>query len=265
MVTKPDNATGPGAHGSSERPAGLSEATIDQICEFLDHAPPQLQAWAEARAKAVRSGEDEALNLLVVPQAETGVVTPDPRAALAELGEDDGPTIVTPQDRPARPHPREGAKVSSGVKAIIATVVAVALVIGIWMIGRTPEPSNTDMGQGAEQMADTQGRILELEKEKQDNPDNLDLSLELGLLYFNRGDLDNAQVNWEYVTAQDPQNIQAWYNLGFLYVSLDPPDNDKAKTAWEHVIEIDPRSPLAQTVQNHMGALLTEPSPSGDG
>lgn len=266
MVTKPDNLAGPGAHGTSERPAGLSDATVEQICTFLDSAPPEINAWAKARAEAARTGNDDALHLLVTPVCDDEPpVTPDPQAALAELGEDDGPVIVTPRDRPAQPHPREGAGMSRGVKIIVVIVAVLAVVIGIWMTGRTPDPANTNATHSGEQAADTQARILELEQSKQDNPENLDLSLELGLLYFNRGDLENARLNWEYVTEQDAENIQAWYNLGFLYVSLDPPDKDKAKVAWEHVVEIDPQSPLAQTVQNHMGALLAEPTPSGDG
>lgn len=266
MVTKPDKPAGPGAHGTSERPVGLSDATVEQICTFLDAAPPEIDAWAKARAEAVRTGNDDALHLLATPEPnDESSVTPDPQAALAELGEDDGPIIVTPQDRPARPHPREGAGMSRGVKAIVAIVAVLAVVIGIWTVGRAPDPVDSNPGHSGQQAADTQARILELEQSKKTNPENLDLSLELGLLYFNRGDLDNARLNWEYVTEQDAENIQAWYNLGFLYVSLDPPDNDKAKVAWDHVVEIDPQSPLAQTVQNHMGALLAEPTPSGDG
>lgn len=281
-----------GAHGSTGRPASLPESTIDDICEFLATAPPAIKPWADARARAVRDGEDKALHQLEPPSNDsdksavsevspssdaTAIIIPDnesaqreapnPEAALAELGEsEDVVFIKTPQDRPARPHPKSGARISTGAKAIIAVIAVLAMIVGVWMVGpTTPEPNQATEQSQANDPAQMQARILDLEQLKSEQPDNLDIFLELGILYFNYGDLDNAQSNWEHVTEQDPDNIQAWYNLGFLYVSLDPAQTDKAQDAWEKVVEIDPESPLAQTVRNHMDALLHEGNAGEDG
>ncbi|MDO5720471.1 MAG: tetratricopeptide repeat protein [Actinomycetaceae bacterium] len=285
MVTSEHRPTGSGAHGSTECPAGQSDQTINDICDFLATAPAAIKPWAEARAQAVRDGDDEALNLLKPSTADSdgssssgispssddpAIITPDsdaaqsespdPEAALAELGEsDEAVYIKTPQDRPARPHPKTGSRMSTGTKAIIAVIAVLAVIVGIWMVGQpSSEPEQTAEQTQADDPAQMQARILDLEKLKSEQPDNLDIFLELGLLYFNYGDLDNAQANWEHVTESDPDNIQAWYNLGFLYLSLEPAQTDNAEHAWDRVVEIDPESPLAQTVRNHMDALLHE-------
>lgn len=292
MVTSAHDSGRSGAHGSTGRPLSLPESTIDDICEFLATAPPAIKPWADARARAVRDGEDDALNHLTPSTADSDesattdaspgsddptIITPDnesvqsetpnPEAALAELGEsEDAVFIKTPQDRPARPHPKKGARMSTGAKAIIAVIAVLAMIVGVWMVGpTTPEPNQATEQTQADDPAQIQARILDLEQLKSEQPDNLDIFLELGILYFNYGDLDNAQSNWEHVTEQDPDNIQAWYNLGFLYVSLNPAQTERAQAAWEKVVEIDPESPLAQTVRNHMDALLHEGNAGEDG
>jgi len=46
------------------------------------------------------------------------------------------------------------------------------------------------------------------------------------------------------------------YNLGFLYLSMDPPQVERAEEAWGRVIELDPESSLAQTAAAHLESLL---------
>ena len=60
----------------------------------------------------------------------------------------------------------------------------------------------------------------------------------------------------------DPKKAEAYYDLGFLKLSKTPPDSAGAKALWDKVIELDPNGPLAQKVQNHMGAIMT-PAPTG--
>lgn len=67
--------------------------------------------------------------------------------------------------------------------------------------------------------------------------------------------LKTAESQWNKVIEIDPNNVQAWYNIGFCAVAKEPIDQAKAHRAWSKVIEIDPDSPLAKTAQNHMSAV----------
>lgn len=189
----------------------------------------------------------------------------NPCLALEELGEsaEDMPcmSVSTPSSRPARPHPSGKKTLSKGARILIALVIVAALGFGIYKIGNpvTPEADNPhgDMagGMSAQELQDSAKRIKELEAQVKENPDSVEGFLEMGLLKFNMGDMQGAEEAWLKVTELDPDEIQAWYNLGFCYLAQDPPDTDKVREMWQHVIDIDPSSPLAQTVQSHMGAL----------
>lgn len=189
----------------------------------------------------------------------------DPCAALEELGEsaEDMPciSVSTPSSRPARPHPSGKKTLSKGARILIAIVVVAALGFGIYWIGSpaTPEAANPhgDMagGMSAQEFQDSAARIKELESQVKDNPESVEDFLELGLLKFNIGDIQGAEEAWLKVTELDPNEIQAWYNLGFCYLAQDPADTARVREMWQHVIDIDPSSSLAQTVQSHMGAL----------
>ena len=52
--------------------------------------------------------------------------------------------------------------------------------------------------------------------------------------------MPTAEKQWRQVIAVDPKNAQAYYDLGFLYLSQNPPDIAKVKAAWAKVIEIAP-------------------------
>ena len=93
------------------------------------------------------------------------------------------------------------------------------------------------------------------------NPNDINARLALGVALFNTGDTAGAEQHWLKVVELDPKQAEAHYDLGFLYLSKNPPDNAKAKAAWEEVIRIDPNSELAKTVSTHMDSLV-DPSPS---
>jgi tetratricopeptide (TPR) repeat protein len=83
----------------------------------------------------------------------------------------------------------------------------------------------------------------------------------LGAAQFNQGTVADAKTSWLKAIAVNPKNAEAHYDLGFLYLSGDKPDMVKAKAEWQKVIDIDPKSDLAKTVQTHL-ASLASPSPS---
>jgi len=87
-------------------------------------------------------------------------------------------------------------------------------------------------------------------------PENVKARLALGASQFNLGDVNDARQQWEQVIEVDPENVEGYYDLGFLYLSKNPPEMDKAKRMWRRVIELaPPNSSVAKTVATHLKGL----------
>ena len=85
----------------------------------------------------------------------------------------------------------------------------------------------------------------------------------LGAAQFNQSQQADAKASWLKAVGINPKNAEAHYDLGFLYLSGDKPDNAAAKKEWAAVIAIDPKSDLAKTVQTHLASLNSaSPAPS---
>jgi tetratricopeptide (TPR) repeat protein len=88
------------------------------------------------------------------------------------------------------------------------------------------------------------------------DPENVRARLALGAAKFNLGDAADARRDWLRVIAADPENVEAYYDLGFLYLSENPPDTARAKKMWRKVVEIaPPGSSVAKTVAAHLKGL----------
>ena len=91
--------------------------------------------------------------------------------------------------------------------------------------------------------------------------------LALGATAFNGGDMNAAEVAWRKVLDIDEKNVEAHYDLGFLYFNRQPPDMAAVQLHWNRVVELDPDSEIATTVKAHLGALASmvpaSPAPSG--
>lgn len=85
--------------------------------------------------------------------------------------------------------------------------------------------------------------------------------LALGAALFNAGDMDGAEAAWIAVVDREPDNLEAHYDLGFLYLNREPPDMAGVQREWSKVVELAPDSDVAQTVKAHLDALASaEPS-----
>ena len=93
-------------------------------------------------------------------------------------------------------------------------------------------------------------RVLALE------PGNERALLAKGAVAFNLGDFDAAEAAWPGVAAASPDNQEAHYDLGFLYLNLEQPNWDGVVREWTRVVEIDPTTELARTVQGHLDSLV---------
>ncbi|APQ54928.1 Hypothetical protein CpMEX30_1936 [Corynebacterium pseudotuberculosis] len=221
------------------------------ILGFLDTAPTEISAWAAARAEAIREGRDRYVDLVEIKSNQ-----PDPELAAAELGENSDLFVSTPANR-ARRQPAKEKHVPKTLLLVLVTVLIAAAGVGIYTWGK-PEPAQDPhggMSMGGEDPAAIQARMKELQEITDKEPKNIDAHLEYGLLLFNFGDFETAESQWNKVIEIDPNNVQAWYNIGFCAVAKEPIDQARAHRAWSKVIEIDPDSPLAKTAQNHMSAV----------
>ncbi|MDO5499651.1 MAG: tetratricopeptide repeat protein [Propionibacteriaceae bacterium] len=101
-----------------------------------------------------------------------------------------------------------------------------------------------------------QAKLVEL------NPNDKDNRLILGVTYYNDAQYPQAEEQWLTAAALDPADPGPWYNLGFLYLSLDPPADQLAEEAWSKVVELAPGSEMAQTVSEHLDRLDSMPAAS---
>lgn len=150
-------------------------------------------------------------------------------------------------------------KIPVGARWALALVLALGIGGGIWWAGQpSKEPAATPpatMGQETPSASESAARIAELEQAVAAAPTDVDARLELGVLYFNLADVEGAKKQWLAVTELAPENITAWYNLGFAYLSSTPADMEAAQAAWQRVIDLDPDSDLASTVSMHLSGL----------
>lgn len=94
------------------------------------------------------------------------------------------------------------------------------------------------------------------------DPKNVTGLLALGAADFNIGKLAEAETAWRQVLAIDPKSVEAHYDLGFMYLSKNPPDLANVRKEWNEVIAIAPDSDVAKTVATHLKSLDGSPAPS---
>lgn len=94
-------------------------------------------------------------------------------------------------------------------------------------------------------------------------PTDKDNRLILGVALFSDSQFAPAEEQWLKAAELDPADPAPWYNLGFLYLSLDPPQDDRTEAAWRKVVELAPGTSMAETVGEHLDRLDTSlPSPT---
>lgn len=188
------------------------------------------------------------------------------------------------------------------VARIVIVAVVVAVVLTVYRLGTPSDSSGSDAsasGMISETTATPaldEAQVAELEKRVQDDPqdtdamgrlaslyasvgdyanaskwqarrvelmpDDVDAQLTLGVSCFNNGDLDCAKEHWDIVNDLDPDRAELHFDLGYYYLSVDPPDIEKVKQEWNKVLELDPDGQYAQTVKTHMSGLDETAAPS---
>ncbi len=118
-------------------------------------------------------------------------------------------------------------------------------------------PDVSQMGSGQQTGPSVEG-LAELVAAVELDPTDVEARLALGVQYFNSRNLDGAAEQWREVIELDPENVAAWYNMGYFYMSQEPVDEAGALEAWARVIELDPESTEAMAISQHMTELESE-------
>lgn len=270
------------------------EAAHDRIVAFLATAPDDLLAWSQNEIAAA----DAAYALLAVPGPEPAIAVGDD-ALGPQQGSRIGPGVADPDaTAPGLRARLWGSPKRRRISVAVAAVATVALVVGIYRMGGESGVESTQAAVSATPAAQIdQDRVSSLTRKIAKNPNAVASYIQLGDLYFQAGDYaaaadwmgravklrpanvtarlalgaawfnlgrrKDAERHWQSVVATNPKNVEAHYDLGFLYLSATPPDMARVKAEWGKVVELAPDSDVAKTVAAHLDQLETSPAPTG--
>lgn len=253
------------ADATSEEVAS-ARACLD---DFLATAPPELRSWADLQKRSTHTALDSFEGMPSQTSKATKARSADTKSkrrlvpmlgVLVALGVVIG---VYFSGNPATPN--ADAPAASPTTAPTANVDQAEVTRLMGELAAKPKDTDImrDLGKvyyagGDFVMAGQwQERILEIA------PDDVDALLALGVAKLNAGDLLNAEKHWNRVIELKPDMPEVYYNLGFLYLSKNPPENEKAEQAWAKVLELAPDSSMAGTVKSHLEGAMggTAPNP----
>ena len=187
-------------------------------------------------------------------RADDGIdVTPD---------DDLGTLLDDVIDDPTGPQPRRRPP---WMFAVLGVLLGLAISWGVWSLGNdAPQqmPSDHPATAGSTAVTPeplTPEQMAELKATVDANPQSLDDRLVYGVALYNEALYPEAEEQWLAASGIAPADPGPWYNLGFLYLSTDPPQDTKAEEAWRKVVELSPDSSMARTVQQYLDRLDTVP------
>lgn len=230
--------------------SGEAASSPEAVLQYLRHAPPEAAAWAA-----------EQIALLSAPAAQPAPVDDESDDFYSGLDENDD-DLLSPKTAGAgspATTPRQWFTGSTRIFLLAALIGGIAF--GIWFAGRPAEEPAAQTPAMDSQLTgeEASNRIADLQLQVEKDPSDIKARLELGVLLFNEKNMDQAKEQWLAVTELDPTELNAWYNLGFFYLSQTPSDVDSAKAAWQQLIDIDPQSDMAKTVSMHLQGLEETP------
>jgi len=87
-------------------------------------------------------------------------------------------------------------------------------------------------------------------------PDNPDVRTDMGIMYRKLGDFDRATKEFRTAAQNDPKHANSRYNIGIVLLH-DKQDINGAIKAWEDYLKVDPNSERANRVRTQMEKLKT--------
>ena len=85
-------------------------------------------------------------------------------------------------------------------------------------------------------------------------PDNPDVRTDMGIMYRNLGNIDRALDEFRKAAQSDPKHINSRYNVGIVLLH-DKQDMKGAIKAWEEYLKVDPKGERADRVRAQMDKL----------
>jgi tetratricopeptide (TPR) repeat protein len=284
--------------GSSESEI---ESAHDEIIDFLRAAPASLRSWARLRTAEAdeayarlqagpQAADPAAFDAGPAPGQPAARRSRRSSQPIAEPGAEAAAVEATGRPRNIR----------GGLRYALGGVVAlavVAIVVVVYNLGAPTVPAITGSpapgASGGVDPAQVTALMTQLAANPKDtttlqsladlyygagdyttaltwlgqllavDPQNVSALLGSGAASYNLGDLPSAETAWRKVLAIDSSNVEAHYDLGFMYLSEDPPDMAQVTTEWNEVIALAPGSDIANTVATHLQSLAGSPAPSG--
>jgi tetratricopeptide (TPR) repeat protein len=151
------------------------------------------------------------------------------------------------------PPPAPDTGVMSAVQQQIAQLEAIV----------AQEPGNADslfqlgeiyiQGQQWEQAITYFRRLLDVQ------PNNAHAQTDIGIAHMELGRYIEAEAALFKALESDPNYVHAHYTLGFVYAFGSPADPEAARQHWQEVVNLVPDTELAQVVQVHLDQLGEEP------
>ena len=233
------------------------ESAHNGLVEFLELAPRDIEAWAAARTTDV----DEAFALLSGPEQDlvaaaqtTGIVQDKP----AETYQ---PPIATPGTFVA-PGPSKPRRTQL-IWAIVPLLV-VAIVVGVYFMGKSDVPGITGTPTGQETTAAAANgatpvdpaKVGALMKKISANPKDVASLQGLGDIYFAANDYKNAAAWEQKILDVDPKNEKALLALGAA--QFNQGNQAEAKKQWLIAAKLYPNS---QEVHYDLGFLYMSETP----
>ena len=85
-------------------------------------------------------------------------------------------------------------------------------------------------------------------------PDNPDVRTDMGIMYRKLGDFDRAIKEFQTAAQNDPKHVNSRYNIGLVLLH-DKQDIKGAIKAWEDYLKVDPNSERAERVRTQMDKM----------
>jgi len=98
------------------------------------------------------------------------------------------------------------------------------------------------------QAIETYSKALEVD------PKNADVRTDLGIMYRKKGDYDRAIAEFKRAAELDAKHVNSRYNLGIVLLH-DKGDIKGAIKAWEDYLKVEPASPRADNIRNQIDKM----------
>jgi cytochrome c-type biogenesis protein CcmH/NrfG len=86
------------------------------------------------------------------------------------------------------------------------------------------------------------------------DPKNAAVRTDMGIMYRKKGDYDRAIAEFKKAAEVDPKHVNSRYNLGIVLLH-DKQDIKGAIKAWEDYLRVEPTGPRADNIRNQMDKM----------